>query len=156
MTKNKSDMLPKHAGKEGIPIDKEAEGRVFNFTVSGVITNPSDIDFFYPLAKEITKIAEKKKFQCELGIIVVFPIICDPLIYVRKDFISYKKSGGVFVGLNIEYSLWSRSRRPKKWELSVALLKLAIEAINPKKLSIENKAILISFVELAAKKIVNS
>lgn len=132
-------------------VNRAALTRKFNFTLSGIVTPGVDIKVFIQLCEVVTSLAEQSGFICELSGIVVFPIITDPAVYSRADFMTHKrKDAGYFVGRNIDIEVWERARKARRIALATETLKSAVQAIPDKHLSPENKVRLMAMIESAS------
>jgi hypothetical protein len=143
------------AEQAGIPVNRAALQRKFNFTISGIVTPGIDISVFVRLGEVVTSLAERDGFTCELRSIVVFPIICNPEVYSRQDFVTPKrKEASYFVGRNIDIEVWKRARKAKRVALATSVLHASVQAITDTNLSLENKARLNSMIDSASKAVV--
>jgi hypothetical protein len=141
------------AESRGVPIDRAALKRKFNFVVSPITTNRADVSIPAQIAREVTTLAEASNLSFELTGIVIFPIIADPTIYARPDFLTHKRaSKGYFVGQNIEFQRWDHARRPGRIKLTLENFSSSIRAIPDRHLSPRSKNILVHLVEVAVAK----
>jgi hypothetical protein len=132
-------------------VERSVPTRNFSFTLSGIVTPGVDIKAFIHLCELVTSLAEQRDFICELASIVMFPIITDPAIYSRADFMVHKrKDSGYFVGRNLDIEVWKRARKARRAVLASEALKSAIEAIPNKHLSIESKIQLVEIIDSAS------
>lgn len=141
--------LLKLAESRGVRIDWKMLDRSFVFKASGIVTYDRDIYVFNNLADQVTFFADEDGFTCDLRSIIVFPIICDPLIYARTNFISYKRNRSVFVGMNIPHGEWKAASEKKRATLAKKMLGEAIISIREKALSDIAKLTLLFYIEIA-------
>jgi len=150
MKMNKKELaIIKEAEARGMQVDWPALERKFNFGISGIVTHPVDVGIFGETAKKVTALAEADDFSCELDSIIVFPIISEPSIYKRHDFIKHKHSQkSVFVGLNIDFFKWNAAPAREKKFLVKNLFREAITGIRDNALSEVGKLTLLLYIEL--------
>ncbi len=125
----------------------------FELISSGIFTYHTDAKLFFELAKEVTTFAKGDGFSASLISIVFFPIICDPAVFRRPDYISYKRDGSAFIGRNIDFSLWRSARRKTQKELAQNLVSEGIMAIRDHKLPPADKLMLLVYLDMAGRAI---
>ena len=116
---------------------------VFVFAVSGVLTDPVMPTLFVRVEEEFTKLAEAESLVCETDSVVVFPIICNPAIYKRNDFVSYKRrEKSVFVGKNIEHAPWVLAGGSKRLTWVKHFFHSVVDSINDAHLGGQSRVML--------------
>jgi hypothetical protein len=123
----------------------------FELIASGIVTYHTDSKLFFEFAKEVTTFAERDGFSASLVAIVFFPIICDPAVFRRPDYIRYKRDGSAFIGRNIDFSLWRSARRKTQKELAKNLVADGILAIGDHKLPPVDKLMLLVYLDMAGR-----
>ena len=141
----------------GVPIDRAALTRKFNFVVSPITTNLAEVKVPAEIARSITASAESRHWSCELSAIVVFPIIAGSTIYARPNFVTHKRSSkAYYVGKNIDFHQWQRARRPGRIKLTLENFNSSILTIPDRHLSSSSKGELLEFVAAAGAKATNA
>lgn len=146
--------LLERAQRAGAPVDMAVLERKFNLTVSPVTTHGADTSLLVRLGAEVTALAEREGFQCDLTGIVLFPIIASADVYSRDDFVTHKRaSKGYFVGKNIAFETWKRARAPRRLALAVQNFESSVRAIAERHMSPESQTRLIALIHSAATKV---
>lgn len=138
------------AESRGARIDWKAANRKFKLTSSPIITVGIDVNPLIKLCNKADNELESKDAEFELSGIVLFPIITDPAIFKRVDFITHKRaSRGFFVGQNIDFEKWRNASSQEQYALALSNYRNSILAIPERHFHEKSKAALITVLESA-------
>jgi len=139
------------AESRSVPINWAALDRKFNLTCSVIVTLGVSFEVLVELAKVTTQLIEQADRALALTGIVLFPVICDPAIYVRADKLTHKRSDrAYFVVRNMDFEVWQRARRPKRLKLAVEHFEASIAWIPSRHLPDEDRTFLVEVLHQAA------
>jgi predicted nucleotidyltransferase len=119
----------------------------FNFFASPITTPGVDVDVAVRFADKVTSLSQGQGLENELTAIIVFPIITDPAIYPREDFIVNKRSDrAYYVGKNIEIQTWRRAQQPGRLRLTLDNFVASVMSIPDKQFGLRAKRLLIDSI----------
>ena len=130
--------------------EQGTRNRKFKFVISPITTRMVDVSALVQLADRVASMSKSDGFEKELSFIVIFPIITDPAIYPRKDFIVNKRSDrAYYVGKNIDFRSWEHARTPGRLRMALDNFIASVMAIPDKKFSAEAKKRLVGNIQKA-------
>ena len=122
-----------------MPHSQSAKPR-FRFLVTPITTSRVDVETMSRLAKATDAALRTKARRVKLAGIVLFPMVTEEAIYARSNFIIHKRASNAFyVGQNIDFNVWKRARRPRRFRLALRNFRSSVEAIPERHLSSEER-----------------